>query len=158
SGAPQKAHYSNPPRYRAYSYSATQGDAVDVWVRSPDGDAVAWLLDSRYRVVTQNDDADRTTTDSHLVASKLSAGTYYVVFREYSLRAANFAVALQGSQAPAGLVWPNAQSAANSDPWIAQHHDQITEMHPRVLAINFVNNGNTPVGQSTTDMVSRVQA
>ena len=38
-----------------------------------------------------------------------------------------------------GLIWPNAVSSANSDPWIAQHHDEITEMHPKALIINFVN-------------------
>ena len=36
-------------------------------------------------------------------------------------------------------VWPNLMSAASSDPWIAEHHNQIREMHPRVLALNFVN-------------------
>src|SRR5690606_4021942 len=38
-----------------------------------------------------------------------------------------------------GLVWPNEQSFANSDPWIPQHHDEITQMRPRVLALNYVN-------------------
>ena len=37
------------------------------------------------------------------------------------------------------LVWPNAESAANSDPWIAEHHQEIRQMRPRVLALNFVN-------------------
>jgi hypothetical protein len=37
------------------------------------------------------------------------------------------------------LVWPNDESKANSDPWIAQHHQEITQMRPRVLALNFVN-------------------
>jgi hypothetical protein len=36
------------------------------------------------------------------------------------------------------LVWPNAQSSANSDPWLVQNHDRITRLRPRVLAINFV--------------------
>jgi hypothetical protein len=36
-------------------------------------------------------------------------------------------------------VWPNVQSAASSDPWIAAHHDQIRLMRPNVLALNFVN-------------------
>lgn len=36
-------------------------------------------------------------------------------------------------------VWPNGQSAANSDPWIAEHHAEIRVMRPRILAINFVN-------------------
>jgi hypothetical protein len=38
-----------------------------------------------------------------------------------------------------GLVWPNAESFANSDPWIPQHHQEITRMRPRVLALNYVN-------------------
>ncbi len=38
-----------------------------------------------------------------------------------------------------GLVWPNAQSFANSDPWLVEHHQEITQLRPRVLAINYVN-------------------
>src|SRR3954452_25336020 len=40
------------------------------------------------------------------------------------------------SSAP--VIWPNAESAANSDPWLIAHHDQLTLMQPRVLAVNFV--------------------
>jgi hypothetical protein len=36
-------------------------------------------------------------------------------------------------------VWPNAEAPANSDPWLVEHHDQIVELRPRVLALNFVN-------------------
>ncbi len=39
----------------------------------------------------------------------------------------------------AGLPWPNAESRANSDPWIAAHHDAITVMRPKILAVNFTN-------------------
>jgi hypothetical protein len=39
---------------------------------------------------------------------------------------------------PSTLVWPNAESAANSDPWLIANHDRIRLMQPRVLAINFV--------------------
>ncbi len=45
-------------------------------------------------------------------------------------------------------VWPNVVSFANSDPWIAAHHDALREMRPRVLALNFVN------GRSNADMES----
>ncbi|HEX3777175.1 MAG TPA: hypothetical protein VHV51_22035, partial [Polyangiaceae bacterium] len=38
------------------------------------------------------------------------------------------------------LVWPNETSFANSDPWLSQHHDEIQEMHPRFLVVNFANN------------------
>jgi hypothetical protein len=37
------------------------------------------------------------------------------------------------------LVWPNAASYANSDPWLVQHHTEIREIHPRILVIDFAN-------------------
>jgi hypothetical protein len=37
------------------------------------------------------------------------------------------------------MVWPNQLSQANSDPWIAAHHDQIAQMEPRVLVLDFAN-------------------
>ena len=33
-------------------------------------------------------------------------------------------------------VWPNRVSRANSDPWLAEHHDSIRRMNPRVMLIN----------------------
>lgn len=36
-------------------------------------------------------------------------------------------------------IWPNRISRANSDPWIAKNHDQIKEMRPRLLLINYSN-------------------
>jgi hypothetical protein len=36
------------------------------------------------------------------------------------------------------MIWPNEESAANSDPWLIANHDRITQMRPRVLAVNFV--------------------
>jgi hypothetical protein len=48
------------------------------------------------------------------------------------------AVEAQGGQ-PATLIWPNQISAKNSDPWIAQHHDQIAQMQPQVLVLDFAN-------------------
>jgi hypothetical protein len=41
-------------------------------------------------------------------------------------------------------VWPNSASRANSDPWIAQHHESIKQMRPRVLVINFSNEHSMP--------------
>jgi len=40
---------------------------------------------------------------------------------------------------PAIFVWPNSAHSANSDPWISQHHDQITVMRPKVLILDFAN-------------------
>ncbi|MBN1421334.1 MAG: hypothetical protein JXP34_21350 [Planctomycetes bacterium] len=36
-------------------------------------------------------------------------------------------------------VWPNAESFRNSDPWIAENHDRIRRLEPRVLVLNFAN-------------------
>jgi hypothetical protein len=45
-----------------------------------------------------------------------------------------------GCEAPCGaVVWPNPDSLANSDPWLAEHHAEIDELRPRVLALNYVN-------------------
>jgi hypothetical protein len=38
-----------------------------------------------------------------------------------------------------GYVWPNATSFTNSDLWISQHHDQIVQMNPNVLVLNYAN-------------------
>ena len=61
--------------------------------------------------------------------------------------------------AGSGLVWPNSASSANSDPWIAAHHDEIREMQPRFLVVNFANGlgegglDNTAGGQVTEAQV-----
>ncbi|HEX6240360.1 MAG TPA: hypothetical protein VFZ61_05685 [Polyangiales bacterium] len=39
--------------------------------------------------------------------------------------------------ADGGLVWPNAESRANSDPWLVSHHDGIARLEPRVLVIDL---------------------
>ncbi|HLK90852.1 MAG TPA: hypothetical protein VKZ18_13220 [Polyangia bacterium] len=44
-----------------------------------------------------------------------------------------------GAGGGGGLVWPNATSFTNSDLWISQHHDQITQMNPNVLVLNYAN-------------------
>jgi len=52
-------------------------------------------------------------------------------------------------------VWPNQTSRANSDPWIAEHHDQIERMRPRVLLINFSNeHSNEQLRQLTKQLIA----
>jgi hypothetical protein len=36
-------------------------------------------------------------------------------------------------------IWPNPSAPANSDPFLSQHHDQITQLQPVVLLLNFSN-------------------
>jgi len=37
------------------------------------------------------------------------------------------------------VIWPNEESRANSDPWLMEHHQEIQQLRPRILALNFVN-------------------
>jgi hypothetical protein len=88
--------YANPPRYRSFKFAGTAGDKVDIWVRSTDGDSVAWLLSSSFKTLASNDDADDTTTDSHMTFTLNATHSYYIVFREYSLIDSTFTVELSG--------------------------------------------------------------
>jgi len=88
--------YFNPPRYRAFRFAAGQHDRMDIWVRSNDGDAVAWLLDTNFNTLAWNDDAQTGTTDAHIVLTIPSVQPiFYIVFREYKLAFSHFSVQLQ---------------------------------------------------------------
>jgi hypothetical protein len=50
------------------------------------------------------------------------------------------------------VVWPNEMSQSNSDPWLVAHHDEIEEMHPRVLVLDFDNT------KTQTDALTRIGA
>ncbi len=102
-GSSQSADYTGSPRYLAYTLSGHTGDIVDIWVRSADGDAIAWLTNSRFKIVAKNDDAEDSTRDSHLVQTLSASGTYYVIFREYDGNQASFDISL-GGQKPVGDV------------------------------------------------------
>lgn len=45
--------------------------------------------------------------------------------------------------AGAPLEWPNADSKTTSDQWLVDHHDAITKMRPKVVAINLDNDPKT---------------
>ena len=49
------------------------------------------------------------------------------------------------------LVWPNPESGANSDPWLAEHHADLVQIRPAVLALNFVN------AKSNDEMLGHMQ-
>lgn len=99
--APTPVPYTHHPRYRAVKFAGQEGDAIDVWVRSADGDAVAWVLDNGFHVLGSNDDADADTLDSHIAltlpASK--SQTHYIVIRDYALADATFDVEVAGPPA-----------------------------------------------------------
>lgn len=96
-GETKSNYYSNPPRYRAYGFTAKGGDEITADVRSVNGDAMGWLTTSSYDVVAANDDASSSTLDSKVVY-QVPAGSpsraYRIVFRDYDLLDATFNVKL----------------------------------------------------------------
>jgi hypothetical protein len=66
---------------------------------------------------------------------------------------------LAGAGGGASYVWPNTTSFTNSDPWIEQHHDQIVQMNPNVLVLNYANKcgANDAVTCDPTEMQKLVQ-
>ena len=91
-GQSRRVYYTSSPLYRGYTLDAS--GAVDLWVRSESGDALAWLLDSKFHVVKKNDDADANTYDAHITAQIPSGATlpYYLVMRDYDKQQGWFTV------------------------------------------------------------------
>ncbi len=50
-------------------------------------------------------------------------------------------------------VWPNTTSYTNSDAWLIQNHDQIRQLKPRVLVIDFQNKKAIPFARGFVDKV-----
>ena len=96
-GETKTSNYRNPPRYRAFGFTASAGDQITVTVKSFDGDAMGWITTSGYTVLAANDDASSSTLDSKVLYT-VPAGTatksYRIVFRDYDLLDATFSVKL----------------------------------------------------------------
>jgi len=45
--------------------------------------------------------------------------------------------------------WPSTAHGANSDPWLVSHRTVLTEMHPRVLVLNFQNGVSVDAARQT---------
>lgn len=86
-------------------------------MRSAQGDAVAWLLNDTFDVVASNDDADATTSDSHITAALGRDGTHYIVFRDYDLASHYFTVTVALGQARGDLD-NHVKQVPPSDPTI----------------------------------------
>ena len=96
-GETKTNYYYNPPRFRAFGFTAKGGDEITADVKSVNGDAMGWITTSVYDVLASNDDASPSTLDSKVVY-KIPAGTpstsYRIVFRDYDLLNATFSVSL----------------------------------------------------------------
>ncbi|HEY4633426.1 MAG TPA: PKD domain-containing protein, partial [Candidatus Limnocylindrales bacterium] len=95
-------------------------------------DALSGVLD-----VTCNNVAAASTPDGFTCEVTLPPGSSTIEVQARD-RAGN-AAAASVSVTLGPTVWPNDVSSANSDPWLAEHHAEIRELRPRVLALNFVN-------------------
>ena len=104
-GTEADVHYTKTPTYRAYTFSADVGNTVDVWVRSSNGDPVAWVLDSTFKILGKNDDASANQTDSHIeltipetktTDASTTPNVYYVVARNSTTASADFKVTIDG--------------------------------------------------------------
>jgi len=93
--------FTGRSRYFAFKFAGNEGDEIDVWVKSSNGDPVTWVLDNDWRVVGKNDDASSSNTNSHVVAKlpKNASATHYIVVRDYWLDPMSFKVTLQGKSA-----------------------------------------------------------
>jgi hypothetical protein len=96
-GETKTSFYANPPRYRAYGFTAKGGQEITVDVKSLQGDGMGWITTSVFDVLAANDDASPRTLDAKVVY-KVPAGTpsraYRIVFRDYDLLEASFSVKL----------------------------------------------------------------
>jgi hypothetical protein len=107
-GSAGQALYTSTPRYRGVSFVGKSGDKVDIWVKSAQGDSVAWLTDSAFTTLSSNDDASSSTLDSHITATLPYNDTFYIVFRDYNLTSHYFTVSLDGTAAVPSVCGPTA--------------------------------------------------
>jgi mono/diheme cytochrome c family protein len=106
--------YQNPPKYIGFTFRGRQGDAIQIFSRSPDqsGDSLLFLLSSGKkgapRVVATNDNAaSGGTLDSELDVTLPVDDHYLILVRDTHLRAANFQVQLVGP--PESMTWEQSR-------------------------------------------------
>ena len=90
--------YTASPRYREFQIEGRAGDLLDVWILSSDGNAIAWVTDSKYAILGKNNDANRSTRDAHIVLTLTKTDSYHVIFREVNFRDASFVVTLASTE------------------------------------------------------------
>ncbi len=121
-GQTRIAHYSTPPAHRAFGFEAKGGDKITIDVKSPGGDAMAYITDATFEVIEQNDNASPSTRDAKVVWT-VPAGTpvrpYRAVFRDLLLPTTSLSVKLSIRGAgPTACVY-NGQSYAAGDEFAA---------------------------------------
>jgi hypothetical protein len=87
------AHPGGSNVYRAFSFQAQAGETFQAQVRARSEDAVAWITDARNVTLMRATAAASNATETLSFTAK-KAGTYHVVFRTKSHKAASFLVGL----------------------------------------------------------------
>ena len=80
-------------------------------------------------------------------AAPSSAGNAAAAVAGASGSAAGSGGAGPAAMSGAELIWPNPESSANSDAWLAENHDRITQLRPRVLVIDLESTAETQAKQ-----------
>lgn len=81
-GATRSASYTRTPLYRAFSFAAAAGEAVEFSVESANGDTVAYILDAQFKTRVRNDNASASTKNSKVTFTASTTGSYFVAFLE----------------------------------------------------------------------------
>jgi hypothetical protein len=135
--------YTPQPIYRAIKLRAQAGDWVKITVTGggtqvkgqppTDGvDPVTFLVDSKFKVVAKNDDANDRTHDSQIVTQLKKGGTFYVIVREYNYASGSFNVDLATARVSGDLV-------ADANAWFGfffQGNDYSDLAAPYALALS----------------------
>ncbi len=74
--------YTKTPKYRAVKFHAEKGTMLEVYVRSTQGDPIAWLVGPHLDIVGESDDANEETNSNISIESLAETGDYYVMFRD----------------------------------------------------------------------------
>ncbi len=99
-GTSMTTRYSATPRYRAYRFVSSADQTADVWVRSTDGDAEAWVVSGTFATLAHNNDASANNTDAHLSYAMKAGSTYYLALREAHGHVATLKVSLNDTSGP----------------------------------------------------------
>lgn len=101
----ESAHvdYTGTPRYRAWSFTAAAGDAVEVKATSPTGDPVLWLTNASFATIEKNDDVASGDRSAAIRRTLTKAGTYWIVVSEVKRAPAGIDVSLTQTSAPPGV-------------------------------------------------------
>ncbi len=135
--------YVNPLRYRAFTFVGSAADKVDIWVRSGNGDPIAWLFDANFNFLGKNDDADSQTNDAHILRTLSSDGICLIVFRDFELWPADMVVGLErdpaatdGGLFPVDLAY-HSPTDLGVEPTDLAHHDTPDLGYPVDLAYHY---------------------